>query len=194
MSKRDILQDSGYTEGDIPFKYLGVNISAKKFSYGDWQILIDKIVARIKSWGSRTLSYAGRAQLENSVLLNMLSYWASILILPKRVLDGVIAVCWNYLWDGKPVYSRSPPIAWEIICMRKDQGGLGFHDSYIWNIAFMGKYIWNIVNQNESLWLRWVNHVYLKGKNWKRYKCPNDASWYWKQIWKVRYNEIRFPE
>lgn len=146
-------------EDQLPFKYLGIRVIAKKLSVEDCHCLTDKIVARIRTWGTRSLSYAGRAQLVNYVLITLHSYWSSIFVLPKKVLDSVSAICRNYLWDGRAIYTRAPPIAWEIVCRRK-----GIHDCYKQNIATMGKYIWNIANQNESLWLRWVNHVYLKGK------------------------------
>lgn len=36
---------SGYTEGSLPFKYLGVKINAKKITKNDCNFLVDKIVA-----------------------------------------------------------------------------------------------------------------------------------------------------
>lgn len=94
-------------------------------SLEDCQLLIDKIVGRIRTWGSRKMSYAGRAQLVNSVLMSLHIYWASIFIIPKRLIDGVVAVCRNYLWDGRPIYSRALKISLDIICRPKKQGGLG---------------------------------------------------------------------
>ncbi|XP_021735642.1 uncharacterized protein LOC110702242 [Chenopodium quinoa] len=135
--KVNIIRHSGFKEGDLPFRYLGVNVNAKKLSNDDCQILIDKIVARIRLWGGRTI----------------------------KVLEGVMAVYRNYIWDGKVVYSRAPPISWDIICRSKREGGLGVQDCITWNIAAMGKYVWDIANKNDSLWLRWVNHHYIKGRN-----------------------------
>uniref|UniRef100_A0A803NBH7 Uncharacterized protein n=1 Tax=Chenopodium quinoa TaxID=63459 RepID=A0A803NBH7_CHEQI len=184
--KVNIIRQSGFKEGDLPFIYLGVNVNAKKLSNDDCQILIDKIVARIRIWGGRTMSYTARVTLANFVLLSLHTYWAILFILPRKVLEGVMAVCRNYIWDGKAVYSRAPPISWDIICRSKREGGLGVQDCITWNIAAMGKYVWDIENKNDSLWLRWVNHHYIKGRNWKRLGCPAHASWQWKQIWKVK--------
>lgn len=148
----------------------------------DCQCLIDKVVARIRTWGTRTLSLCW----EGTISKFSFDYWASIFVLPKKVLDGVTAICRNYLWDGRAVYARAPPIAWEIVCRRKDQGGMGIHDCHRQNLAALGKYIWNIASKTESLWLKWVNHNNLKGRNWKRYKCPSNVGWYWRSIWRVR--------
>lgn len=143
-------------------------------------------MARLRSWGVRTLSYAGRAQLVNSVLLNLHSYWASIFVLPKRVLDSVIAVCRNYLLDGKATSSRSPLIAWDLICRDKKMGGLGYKESHTWNIALLGKFVWNIANKTDNLWVKWIDHVYLKGRDWKQYVRSSNVSWYWRQLTHVK--------
>lgn len=174
--KAEILSTSGFKEGSLPFQYLGIKVGAKKLSVDDCHLLIDKIVGRIRTWGSRTMSYAGRTQLVHSVLLSLHQYWAAIFLIPNKVLEGVEAVCRNFLWDGKAVYSRAPPISWDLVCRPKKQGGLGLHDCYSWNIA----------QKKDSLWLKWVDHQYLKGKHWKRFKGQKNMSWNWKQIWKVK--------
>lgn len=181
-----IIQETGYSEDTLPFSYLGVKISAKKLNKDDCQFLIDRIVARIRSWGSRTLSYAGRCQLVNSVLLNLHSYWASIFVLPKKVLDGVISICRSFLWDGKSVSNKSPLVAWDFLCRPKKQGGLGFKESHTWNAALLGKYIWSVANKEENLWVKWIDHVYLKGKDWKHYAPTTTASWYWRQLTHIK--------
>nr|XP_009606675.1 uncharacterized protein LOC104100985 [Nicotiana tomentosiformis] len=53
-----ILQQVGFTNGALPFKYLGVPLSTKKLTFIQWQSLIEKIVARITSWTTKKLSYA----------------------------------------------------------------------------------------------------------------------------------------
>ena len=80
-------------------------------------------------------------------------------ILPKKVIDGVIATCRNYLWDGKASSSKTPLIAWDLICRDKKEGGLGFKESHAWNVALLGKYIWSVATKADNLWVKWVNHV-----------------------------------
>ncbi|OIT37314.1 hypothetical protein A4A49_65912, partial [Nicotiana attenuata] len=56
--RQQILKLLGLSNGELPFKYLGVPLSTKKLSVLQWQPLIDKMTAKITSWNAKTLSYA----------------------------------------------------------------------------------------------------------------------------------------
>lgn len=117
-----------YKEGRLPFKYLGVPISPKTPSSMDCKVLVEKMPSKIKTWGSRNMSYAGRAQLINSVLMQLYVYWASIFILPRKIMKIITGICKNYFWDGKVHNNRVPLIAWKTICKGKKGRGLGIND------------------------------------------------------------------
>uniref|UniRef100_A0A803Q7V6 Reverse transcriptase domain-containing protein n=1 Tax=Cannabis sativa TaxID=3483 RepID=A0A803Q7V6_CANSA len=101
---RKILEVSGFTKQSLPLTYLGVPIGAKKISWKDCEVLAEKMTARIKIWSSRNLSFAGRVVLINSVLMAIHAYWCQVLILPKKVVNAIEAICRNYLWNGKAMY------------------------------------------------------------------------------------------
>lgn len=105
--KHEVIQASGFKEEILPFRYLGDNINVKKLSTSDCMFMVDKILARLRTWGNKSLSYADRAQLVNSVLLTLHTYWASIYILPSKVLDGVAAVAGIYYGMESRVF-RAP--------------------------------------------------------------------------------------
>ena len=69
--KNDLLNTTGFSLGSFPMKYLGVPLISTRLSHSDCQPLLDKIMARIQSWTSRSLSYAGRLQLISSVLYSI---------------------------------------------------------------------------------------------------------------------------
>ncbi|XP_019232804.1 PREDICTED: uncharacterized protein LOC109213459 [Nicotiana attenuata] len=159
----DLCEITGYKRGTMPFRYLGVPISAKKISSMDCEMLVDKICARIKSWGSSNLSYARRVMLINSVLLHIHTYWSSIFILPKKITKNITTICRNFLWDGRTNTNRVPLIAWELICRPNIEGGLGIIDCETWNQAAIAK-----------------------KKDWWQYKPPQDCSWYWRKICSIK--------
>ncbi|XP_074288177.1 uncharacterized protein LOC141613343 [Silene latifolia] len=151
----EILQISGFLEGLLPFSYLGVPITAGRLKNKDCQILIEKLVSRIRGFGARHLSYAGRLVLELSL-------------------------------DGKVDFIEVPLVSWEKVCVPKKEGGLGIRDSYAWNVADIGKLVWWIFSKLDSLWVRWVHHVYMKDAALPDYIPKTDVSWSWKPIVKVR--------
>lgn len=60
QNKDEIANRSGLNFDQLPFKYLGVSISARKIKVGDCNLLVEKIMAKIKVWSSRHLSLVGR--------------------------------------------------------------------------------------------------------------------------------------
>ncbi|XP_074278515.1 uncharacterized protein LOC141602101 [Silene latifolia] len=73
-------------------------------------------------------------------------------------------LCRNYLWSGSDQYLRVPAVAWEKICQEKKCGGLGVVNCRNWNLAMLDKYVWWIANKADHLWIRWVNHIYIKNQ------------------------------
>lgn len=69
-----IEQFSQFKHEKLPFRYLGVPISSKRLKASDCDALVEKMTNRIRWWSTRNISFAGRAQLINSVLLSIHSF------------------------------------------------------------------------------------------------------------------------
>lgn len=70
-----IITKLGIFRGTFPFKYLGLPLTTRKLSFTDCKPLVEKIVARVKSWAAKLLSYAGSLQLVKTVLFGIQVYW-----------------------------------------------------------------------------------------------------------------------
>ncbi|KAL2905400.1 LINE-1 retrotransposable element ORF2 protein [Bienertia sinuspersici] len=183
---QQIIADSGFKRGKLPFKYLGVPISSKRVNAGQCELLIEKMTARIRTWSSRHISFAGRSQLINSVLMSIQQYWAQVFVLPVSVLHSIEQICRAFLWSGQWHSNKPGYISWENVCRPKKEGGMGFKRIQQWNVANMGRYVWAIETKQDSLWLKWVNSVYIRGQEWWNYEPSKDASWYWKRICAIK--------
>ncbi|XP_062104537.1 uncharacterized protein LOC133815748 [Humulus lupulus] len=181
-----VLEASGFSRSQMPFKYLGIPICAKKILAKDCELLLEKMVARIRTWSSRNLSYAGRIILINSVLISIHSYWSQIMLIPKQVLKRINSICRAFLWKCQADYEGAGNVAWEKVCRPKKEGGLGFRNILKWNIAALGKYIWTVATKKDNLWVKWVHHVYIKNEDWWDHCGSLQSSWYWKKIVEVK--------
>ena len=96
--KNDILNITGFSMGSLPMKYLGVPLISTRLSHCDCQPLIDKLLARIQAWTSRSLSFAGRLPLLGSVLYNIQMYWCSMFIIPKYTIAKIEQIFSSFLF------------------------------------------------------------------------------------------------
>ena len=90
-------------------------------------------MARINSWTTKRLSYAGRAQLFKTVLFGVQAYWAQLFIIPAKIIKLIEGLCRSYLWSGVGYVTKKALIAWDKVCCPKYEGGLGLINMKIWN-------------------------------------------------------------
>ncbi|XP_074303189.1 uncharacterized protein LOC141637599 [Silene latifolia] len=136
----------------------------------DCECLVEKICNRIHSYGARKFSYAGRLVIVRSVLNSLHSYWASMFIIPKGIINRIEAVCRNLLWDNSADYRRTPLVGWDTVGRPKEKVGLGLKDQEIWNKAMVGRLVNWVAENRDSIWVKRVHQNYLKGQDWKDYK------------------------
>ncbi|XP_074288649.1 uncharacterized protein LOC141613805 [Silene latifolia] len=184
--KEGIKLVTGFREGTMPFRYLGVPIKAGRLTKLECTALTEKMVARIRGLGAKKLSYAGRLTLINDVLNTLQNYLAQMFIIPKSIINNIMAICRNYLWDGSPDYHRVPLVAWDKVTLPKTEGGLGIKKADVWNIATVGKLVDWIYCKADRLLIKWINDVYIKNHDWHSYTPLADATWVWKNICKVK--------
>ncbi|XP_074304512.1 uncharacterized protein LOC141639242 [Silene latifolia] len=169
---------SGFRVGNFPFRYLGILISFKRLFVNECNKLTEKMVVRIRSWswGARKLSYAGRLVLIKAVLSQLHSYWCRIFVLPSSVLKKIDSICKKYLWPGDLNY-KLPLVAWNTCCRPLTEDGLDIINCSDWNKAMLAKYTWWIDSKADHLWIKWVNAIYIKGRDWWSYSPSPSSSW-----------------
>ncbi|GKD64739.1 hypothetical protein Tco_1306847 [Tanacetum coccineum] len=128
-TKIAILQILPFEEGCLPVKYLGVPLVTSRLVFRDCKELIEKVQARVDDWKNKFLSAAGRLQLIRSVLSSMHIYWASMFILPSRVLSDIEHIIRGFLWCHGSMRKGRAKVAWDMVCLLKDEGGLGVYNT-----------------------------------------------------------------
>ncbi|GKA93887.1 hypothetical protein Tco_0815873 [Tanacetum coccineum] len=70
-------------------------------------------------------------------------YWASVFILPSRVLLDIKQIMRGFLWCQGSMRKGKAKVAWDIVCLPKDEGGLGLRRLDLFNKALMVSHIWS---------------------------------------------------
>ncbi|XP_062118295.1 uncharacterized protein LOC133831906 [Humulus lupulus] len=174
------------TEGFFPLNYLGVPMRPTKWKHEDCEVILQKFRLKIQNWVSRHLSFAGRIQLINSVLLGLRNYWMSIFIFPQSIVKDIENICRGFLWGSARQRSKLHIPSWQKVCLPKAYGGLGFREGATWNRAVLAKYVWTLSAKPDLLWVKWIHSIYLKGVNLWNYGLIADCSWYWLKLCHLR--------
>ena len=173
--------------GSLPIKYLGVPLLSTNLTAADCKILIDNLMAQIKSWTNRFLSFAGRLQLIHSVLSNMQNYWANLFILPKRSIKQMEKLIRSFLWSGIEHRHTGAKVAWADLNCPKSEGGLGIRKIEDMNKSLMASHIWEICQPiSNSTWVNWVKVHLIREHSFWEIPIPSRCSWTWWKLLSVR--------
>lgn len=168
--------------GTLPIKYLGVPLTVGKLSIANCSPLLDRLRNRVNRWTNKNMSYGGRLQLINSVLIGICRYWTSSLFLPKKIIKMIEKILKGFLWGS----TRKAKIKWSIVCQPKENGGLGINDLNLINCAYFMNHVCDICQLKESLWVKWIHTEILQGKSIWEIKAKPSDSWVWRKMMEVR--------
>ncbi|GJY23686.1 uncharacterized protein Tco_0397344 [Tanacetum coccineum] len=150
------------------------------------KFLVERVKIKIEDWKNKSLSFAGRVQLISSVLSSMQVYWSSIFILPKAIIKEIESLTRGFLWCQGEMKRGKAKVKWDIVCLPKEEGGLGIKRLKTWNIALMTTHIWSILSNRQSLWVKWINSYRLKDRNFWDIPVKFDSSYGWRKILQIR--------
>lgn len=125
-----------------------------------------------------------------SVLTRIQTYWCRIFILPKQVLKEIDAILRTFLWAGVSLRRFTPEVAWCDVYVPKKEGGLGIPNSLVANKALMAKQ--DLARKKDTLWVKWCHTCIIKGRCMWTFPIPQNASWTWRRIMKLRSTVQRF--
>jgi len=96
----------GCSEGNLPFKYLGLPIGSNPRSESTWEPLLDLVNNRLKSLGNKFLSFGGRIVLLNSVLNVIPIFYLSFLRMPVKIWRRLVCIQRDFFGAEWPVGGR----------------------------------------------------------------------------------------
>ena len=132
-----------------PFKTLGIWFSNNDIEMIDLNFneRIEKIKKMLDIWRSRNLSLRGKITILKSLVLPQILFLFNLIYVPKRVLDQIEELFFNFLWNGKPSKIKRNTIVGPI-----SSGGLKMVDIYISHKVAKAMWIKRLTSIEQCHW------------------------------------------
>ena len=101
--EEEILDCIGFQAGQLPIKYLGIPLVTRKLKKADCVPLLEMISSKLDLWANNWLTYAGRVVLIKSVLYSIYSFRASVVMIPKGIINEIKKKFRAFLWRGTEI-------------------------------------------------------------------------------------------
>ncbi|GJR74729.1 putative reverse transcriptase domain, reverse transcriptase zinc-binding domain protein [Tanacetum coccineum] len=71
----------------------------------------------------------------------------------------------RFLWCQGDMRKGKAKVPWEVVCLPRNERGLGIRKLDMFNKALMVSHIWNLLSLKESLWVKWIHFIWYKAGN-----------------------------
>jgi len=90
----------------------------------------------------------------------------------------------RYWWSNQKVEKKMHWVGWETLTKPKGEGGLGFRDIHIFNLAMLSKQGWRLIHNPDSLCARVLRAKYFPDGDAMNAKNVRVCSYKWRSILK----------
>lgn len=133
-----------------------------------------RVQKKLDRWKRFNFSHGGRATLCKLVLSNLPIYYVFVSYAIKGHLHWVLK---DFFWEGNKGSRINHLAKWDLVSRSLMDGGLGFDDIKVWNVALLAKWGWRYFYEANSLWHMVINSIHGKGGfSWHTSGCLDLAS------------------
>ncbi|XP_073051335.1 uncharacterized protein [Primulina eburnea] len=156
-----LLRITGFAEGQLPLKYLGVPLFRGNRKSTLFEPLLMSVRKKLEGWESRTLSPGSRMTLLRSVLLSMPINLFQVIQPPLAVIEKLELIFNGFLWGSRTLEKKWHWARWSRACLPTQEGGLGCRRLKDLVDSFSVK-LWFRFRQGASLWARFLLQKYCR--------------------------------
>ena len=108
----------------------------------------------------------------------------------KSVVKRLEKLQREFLWGGGSLERKVHLINWEVVCTRREKGGLGIRKIDSLNKALLGKWVWRFAVEKDNLWRLMIGVKY--GQEEFGWKTKEGRGTYGVGVWKEVMKEAKW--
>lgn len=183
MSSRDHVKEELYiASGARNERYLGLPVSIGKSRKKAFQYIKRRIWGRIQGWQEKLLSKAGKEVLIKAVAQAIPTYAMSCFDLTKGLCDELNSLIGKWWWNQNDKENKIHWLSWDKLTLPKKDGGLGFRDLHLFNLAMLARQAWRILTNPDSLCSRVLKAKYFPDSTILHCTARDGISYTWRSI------------
>ncbi|KAK4381987.1 hypothetical protein Sango_2916000 [Sesamum angolense] len=161
--------------------YLGLPSRAARSKKELFSSIRDKVWKRINGWNEKILSQAGKEVLIKSVIQSIPTYAMGCFKLPVTLLREIQSLISNFWWHNRG-QNKIHWISWQRLCDSKLQGGIGFRQLHMFNLAMLAKQLWRIHCFPDRLLSQVLKARYFPHGNMFEASLSRRPSYTWRSL------------
>ncbi|XP_057418855.1 uncharacterized protein LOC130713070 [Lotus japonicus] len=144
--------------------------------------LKDRIEGKMTGWKEVLLNQAGKEILIKAVIQAIPTYAMAIIKFPKGFCDSLNSMVSRFWWKGQHNQRGIHWKKWEVLTKRKLDGGMGFRDFSLQNLAHLANQAWRLLSNPEALWAKILKAIYYPDSDFLEATKPRRTSWMWTSL------------
>jgi hypothetical protein len=110
------------------------------------------------------------------------SYAMSCFDLTKSLCDEISNMISRFWWAQQDKENKMHWLSWELLCCRKEKGGLGYRDLHLFNLAMLARQGWRLLLNPDSLCARVLRSKYFSDGDLLSVVEKPGISYAWRSI------------